>query len=185
MLTALTRQWWAVVLRGVLAVLFGVLALAWPGITVKVLVLFFGAYALVDGIFALTAAIRGVGSRPRWLLGLEAVAGIGIGIVTFFWPSITALVLLVVIAVHALITGVFEIVAAIALRRELKGEWLLALGGVLSVLFGLALLIWPTAGIIAVIWLVGAFAIVFGIVLIALGLRLRHIAHQPPTALLA
>jgi uncharacterized membrane protein HdeD (DUF308 family) len=184
MLQTLTRYWWVVAVRGVAAVLFGLLAVIWPGITVTVLVLLFGAYALVDGILALATAVFGgrsaEGRRP-WL-ALEGVAGVLTGVITFLWPGITTLVLLWLIAAWVLVTGVLEVVAAVRLRREMQGEWLLALSGVLSVVFGILLIVWPTAGAVTVVWLIGIYAVVFGLALIALSLRLRKI-YQGGTAL--
>jgi uncharacterized membrane protein HdeD (DUF308 family) len=184
MLETLTRHWWAVVLRGVAAVLFGLMALIWPGITLLVLVALFGAYALVDGLFALGSAIFGGGNTAgsRVWLAVEGVAGIVAGIMTFFWPGITTLVLLWLIAAWALVTGVFEIVAAIRLRREIQGEWLLALSGALSVVFGIMLMVWPAAGALALVILIGLYAILFGVVLIWLGLRLRRRRAEQPAA---
>jgi uncharacterized membrane protein HdeD (DUF308 family) len=175
MLEMLARYWWAVVLRGVIAVLFGLLALIWPGITVIALVTLFGAYAVVDGVLALGQAI--MGGRPagqsRGWLAVEGVAGIVLGVLTFVWPGVTTLVLLWLIAVWAIITGVVEIAAAIWLRREITNEWWLALGGVLSIVFGVLLAVWPASGAIALITLIGIYAIIFGVVLIVLGVRLR------------
>jgi uncharacterized membrane protein HdeD (DUF308 family) len=188
----LARYWWMFVLRGVVAVIFGILALIWPGITLTALVLLFGAYALVDGIFALGSAIFGgrssEGRRP-WLV-LEGIAGILAGILTFIWPGITALVLLFFIAAWAVVTGVFEIIAAVQLRREIQGEWLMALAGVFSIIFGILLFVWPVTGALAVVWLIGIYSIVFGVALIALGIRLRSLrergivpgSHRPTTA---
>jgi uncharacterized membrane protein HdeD (DUF308 family) len=178
MLDVLARYWWLVALRGALALLFGVLALVWPAITIGVLVLLFGAYAFVDGAFALGTAIFGgarAEGRRTWLV-VEGVAGILAGLVTFFWPAITALALLWLIAAWALVTGVLEIVTAIRLRRELTGEWLLALTGVLSVIFGIVLLVRPGAGALALIWVIGIYAIAFGAALLFLAFRLRRIA---------
>jgi uncharacterized membrane protein HdeD (DUF308 family) len=174
MVEMLARNWWIVVLRGVLAVLFGIMCFAWPGITLAALVILYGAYALVNGIFALVAAILGhPRTAPWWALLIEGVAGIAVGIMTFAWPGITALVLLFLIAAWAIVTGMFEIVEAIRLRREIQGEWMLGLAGLLSVLFGVALVIRPGAGALAVIWLIGAYSIAFGALFIALGFRLR------------
>ena len=149
MLETLSRRWWAVALRGVAAILFGVLALVWPGITVFALVIVFGAYALVDGAFTLAAAFGDQdGDRARggraWLF-TRGAAGILTGIIAAVWPGITALALLWVIAVWAAVTGVLDIVAAVQLRKQLRHEWLLALSGALSVLFGI-LLVWLGAG---------------------------------------
>ena len=192
MLLTLTRYWWAVVLRGVAAVLFGLMALIWPGITVIVLVALFGAYALVDGIIGLGTAVFGGRQRGRrgWLV-VEGIAGVLAGIFTFAWPGVTALVLLWLIAAWAVVTGVLEIVAAVRLRREIQGEWLLALSGVISVLFGILLAVWPAAGALSVVFVIGIYAIVFGVALVGLGLRLRRLrrdtgtvpaAHRPATA---
>jgi uncharacterized membrane protein HdeD (DUF308 family) len=174
MVIVLSRNWWTLALRGLFAVLFGIMAFAWPGITLGALVLLYGAYAFADGVLAIAAALVGrtVGV-PWWSLLIEGLAGIGVGIITLIWPGITALVLLYLIAFWAVVTGVFEIVAAIRLRKEIRGEWLLALSGVLSVLFGVALIVSPGAGALAVVWLIGAYAIVFGALMIALALRLR------------
>jgi uncharacterized membrane protein HdeD (DUF308 family) len=180
MLEYFSRYWWAVALRGALAVVFGVVAWIWPDITVRALVLLFGFYALVDGLLALAALVVGgqlVRDRRGWLL-VEGIAGIAAGIVSFVWPGITALVLLYLIAAWAIATGVLEVVAAVILRRELRGEWLLALGGIISVLFGLFLVIRPGDGAIAVAWLIGLYAIIFGIALIALGFRLRQLGQR-------
>ena len=174
MVTVLARNWWALVLRGLFAVLFGIIALAWPGITLGALVLLYGAYALADGVFAIASVMAGrTWGRPWWSLLVEGLVGIAVGIMTFAWPGLTALVLLYLIASWAFVTGIFEIVAAIRLREEIRGEWLLALSGILSVLFGVALVIWPGAGALALIWVIGAYAIAFGVLMIALGFRLR------------
>jgi uncharacterized membrane protein HdeD (DUF308 family) len=177
MLESLTRYWWVVVSRGVIALIFGIFALVWPHITVLALVILFGAYALVDGIMALVAAARGIRrGRPAsrgWLV-VEGIAGVVIGIITFVWPAETALVLLWLIAAWAIVTGILEIMAAIRLRRVIEGEWLLALGGLLSVVFGVVIAVWPGAGALAVIFVIGAYAVIFGALLIGLGLRLRR-----------
>jgi uncharacterized membrane protein HdeD (DUF308 family) len=175
MLQLATRNWWMLAIRGVLAILFGVLAYLVPGAAIYALVLLFGAYAFVDGIFAVIAGIRSYGERDRWwALVIEGIAGIVIGVITFLYPGVTALVLLYFIAAWALITGVLEIAAAIRLRKEIHGEWLLALAGVASVLFGVLLLVLPGPGALALIWLIAAYAIVFGILLLILAFRLRN-----------
>lgn len=134
MLSMLVRNWWALALRGVFAILFGVMALVWPGLTLATLILLFGAYALVDGIFAVVNGIRSYGERERWWVTLlEGIAGILIGIVTFLWPDLTALTLLTIIGVWAIFTGVTEIVGAIQLRKVIEGEWMYILGGIASV----------------------------------------------------
>jgi uncharacterized membrane protein HdeD (DUF308 family) len=172
MLKEVTRYWWFVALRGLAAVLFGIAAFAWPGITLTLLVLLFGAYALVDGVFALIYAF-GSGRRFRGWLVVEGLAGIVLGVIALVWPGITALSLLYLIAGWAVVTGVLEIIAAIRLRKVITNEWMLALSGLASVIFGVILAIQPGAGALALIWLIAAYAIVFGVLLIALGFRLR------------
>jgi uncharacterized membrane protein HdeD (DUF308 family) len=176
----LARNWWALALRGLFDVLFGIAAFVWPGITLVALVLLYGAFAMVDGIFALTAVLVGrtPGGRPWWSLLLEGVFGLAVGILTFAWPGITALALLYLIAAWALVTGILEITAAIQLRKEIQGEWLLALAGILSVLFAGILVVNPGAGALAVVWIIGAYAIAFGVLLLMLGFRLRSWLRQ-------
>jgi uncharacterized membrane protein HdeD (DUF308 family) len=179
MVIVLARNWWALALRGLFAVLFGIVAFVLPGITLGALVLLYGAYALVDGIFAIAAAVAGRDEGlPWWAMLLEGVVGIAVGVMTFAWPGITALALLYLIAAWAFVTGALEIAAAIRLRKEIRGEWLLALSGVMSVLFGVILVVNPGAGALAVVWLIGAYAIAFGVVLLVLGFRLRSLARQ-------
>jgi uncharacterized membrane protein HdeD (DUF308 family) len=178
----LARYWWAVALRGLLAVLFGLAAFLWPGITLVSLVLLFGAYALVDGILAIIAAFR---AREWWPLLLEGVVGIAAGVVTFLWPGITAIALLYLIAAWAIITGILEIVAAIRLGKVIENEWWLALGGVISVILGVVMVVAPGAGALGLVWAIGAYALLFGATLIALGLRLRGLkdrSEDRPTA---
>src|SRR5262245_30785719 len=129
MLLLMARNWWMLVLRGIAAILFGLLAWTWPGVTLVVLVMLWGAYALVDGLLAIASAISGASGRPWWTLALEGVAGVGAAVVTWLWPGLTAIVLLYVIAAWAIVTGVIEIVVAIRLRKEIRGEFWLALAG--------------------------------------------------------
>jgi uncharacterized membrane protein HdeD (DUF308 family) len=179
MLETLARNWWAIVLRGVFAVLFGLGAFFWPGITLAALVLLYGAYLFADGVMAVLWALAGrrAGAFP-WGVCLAGLASIGGGLATFVWPGLTALVLLYLIAAWAIVRGIFEIIAAFHLRRELTNEWLLALNGVLSVLFGLLLIVAPGAGALAVLWLIGTFALVIGIVMIVLGFRLKGLQEM-------
>jgi uncharacterized membrane protein HdeD (DUF308 family) len=171
-----SRFWWALVLRGAAAVLFGLIAFFWPGVTLAALVLLFGAYAFIDGISSIVLGIREYGERERWWgTLLSGVVGVGAGIVTLLSPGITALALLTVIAIWAILHGVLDIVAAIRLRHAIQGEWLLALGGALSIVFGLLLLARPGVGALAVVWWIGAYALVMGIVLIVLGFRARSL----------
>ena len=172
----LARHWWVIGLRGLAAILFGVLAFVWPGMTLAVLVLLFGAYALVDGVLTLVAAFRG-GVQHRIVMLVEGVVSVLAGLAAFVWPGLTALVLLYIIAFWAIVTGVLEIVAAIRVRRAISNELGLVIGGVLSVVFGVVLLIAPGAGALAVIFLIGAYAVVFGIALLGLAWRLRE-HHQ-------
>ena len=172
----LARHWWVIGLRGLAAILFGVLAFVWPGMTLAVLVLLFGAYALVDGVLTLIAAFRGA-VQHRIVMLVEGVVSVLAGLAAFVWPGLTALVLLYIIAFWAIVTGVLEIVAAIRVRRAISNELGLVIGGVLSVVFGVVLLIAPGAGALAVIFLIGAYAVVFGIALLGLAWRLRE-HHQ-------
>jgi len=179
MFDMLSRYWWTLVARGVLAVVFGILALIWPGITLATLVIFFGAYILVDGILAIVGAIGGWGDRDdHWLLLLEGLLGVGIGILTFRAPQVTAMVLLMFIAAWALATGVLEIVAAIRLRKEIQGEFWLILSGLASVVLALVLMIFPAAGALGLLWMISIYAVVFGVVLMAGGLKLRRLRSQ-------
>jgi uncharacterized membrane protein HdeD (DUF308 family) len=182
LLEDLSRNWGWVALRGVIAVLFGVFAFAAPGITLAVLVLFWGAFAFADGVLALVAAfkVRDQG-RPFWPLLIVGLLGIAAGVATFFWPGMTALVLLLFIGAWAFVMGVFQILAAIRLRREIEREWLLGLSGALSVLFGLFVLFQPGAGALALIWAIGAYAVVFGVLIIGLAFKLKGIAARPAT----
>jgi uncharacterized membrane protein HdeD (DUF308 family) len=171
-LPMLAGNWWALLLRGIAAVLFGLAALFWPGLTLVVLIAFFGAYALVDGVFAIVAGIRG-SEGSRWLLLAEGVLGVLAGLVAFFWPGMTAMVLLFLISAWAIFTGLLKVVMAIAFRRRIENEWLMGLSGVLSVLFGVVLAVWPGAGLLSLVWLVGIYALIFGVALIVLGFRAR------------
>jgi len=173
---SLSQNWWMMILRGVLAIMFGVAAFVWPGLTWFSLVILFGAYALVDGVIALAAGLQNAGDSPRWwVFLLEGIIGIGAGITAFLWPGLTAYVLLMVIASWAIITGILEIAAAIRLRREITNEWALAFGGLLSVGLGVLLFMRPVLGGLALVWTIGAYALLFGVLLIALGFRLRSV----------
>jgi uncharacterized membrane protein HdeD (DUF308 family) len=179
MLELLTRNWWMLVLRGVAALLFGILAFTRPGITLGALVLLFGVYALVDGVLALIAVFARQAAAPRWMLMLEGIVGLAAAAAAFFMPGLTAITLLYLIACWAMLTGILEIVAAIALRKQLTGEFWLILSGIASFVFGLVLVARPGAGAIAVIWLIGGYAIVFGFFLLMLGLRMRGLRSHP------
>ncbi len=153
------------------------LAYVWPGLTFTILVLFFGAYALWDGIFALIGAFRTRAER-RWALILEGIAGVAAGLFTFLWPEAATVALLFIIAGWAIFTGIMEIITAIRLRKEIHGELLMALSGLLSVAFGIAIAVWPAAGLLAITWLIAAYAIIFGVLLIILGFRVRNYAQR-------
>ena len=177
MLEIFSRFWWAVAMRGVVSVAFGAMALLWP----ETLLFLFGGYALVDGVFALgTAAFGGrlAGGWRGWLL-LEGILGVAAGAATFLWPDITTLALLRMIAAWAIVTGVLQVAAAVILRRELAGEWLLALGGVAAVALGVFLAVLPQQGVLPARWLIGLYAIVFGVALVALAVRLRQRRGSP------
>lgn len=174
---ALAKNWWLEVLRGVAAIILGILAFVWPGIVLLTLVLFWGAFALVDGVLAIAAAVKGGNPMPRWWLAIVGIAGIAAGALTFLMPGLTALVLVTFIAVWAIILGVMEIYGAIKLRKEIDGEWFLILNGALSVVFGILLLWRPGIGAVALVWIIGAYAIILGIIYVLFGLKLRK--HAP------
>jgi uncharacterized membrane protein HdeD (DUF308 family) len=178
------RAWWLVLLRGLAAIVFGILAWAWPGVTLVTLVLFWGAYALIDGVAALVGGWRTKdGGKPMWTVVLVGLVGIAAGIFTFVQPAVTAIALLMLIAVWAIVHGVFEIWAAIRLRKEIRNEWLLILSGVLSVAFGVLMILYPGAGALAVLTLIGAFAVAYGALLVVLAFKLkRHATTGTPAA---
>lgn len=181
MVHQLARNWGWIVFRGVAAILFGVLAFAWPTLTLGVLVIIWGAYALSDGLLALVAAFKFKDEgKPMWSLAVVGLLGIATGVLTFAWPGMTALVLLSFIAAWALITGIFQIVAAIRLRKVISNEWLLALSGVLSIAFGVLMLARPAAGALAVVWIIGWYATFFGLMLVMLGFRIKSLASNVP-----
>jgi uncharacterized membrane protein HdeD (DUF308 family) len=162
------RHWWAFVVRGIAAIIFGALAFIWPGLTLSTLILLFAAFALVNGVMAIISAIRTRGDH-LWMLLLEGVLGIVTGLLVFSWPGITALLLVFVIGVWAVITGVLEIISAVRLRKVVRHEWAWIISGVLSIVFGLLLLANPGAGALALAWLIGAYAVLFGISMFAVG----------------
>jgi uncharacterized membrane protein HdeD (DUF308 family) len=171
---ALARNWWLVLLRGIAGIVFGIITFFAPGISFAALVLLFGAYAFVDGVLAIMAAIgRRARSRRWWVLLLEGLAGLAAGVITLFWPGITAIALLALIAAWALVTGGLEIAAAIRLRKVINNEWLLALAGVASVGFGILLVLFPGPAALALILWIGAYALVSGVLWVALALRLH------------
>jgi uncharacterized membrane protein HdeD (DUF308 family) len=178
----LARWWWTFILRGVLAIAFGVVAFVSPPATITALVLLFGAWALVDGVFHIAGAIQDRSrNRSWWLALLEGLVSIIAGVLALAFPAVAALSLLLIISVWSILTGVVEVVMAIRLREQITGELWLAIAGILSILFGVLLFLFPTTGAVTIVWIIGAFAIAFGISMIALGWRLRQI-HQRVTA---
>jgi len=180
MIEALKRHWWVPVIRGIAAIVFGIIAFVYPGITIATLVLFFGAWVLIDGIFRVVGAIGHRASDPDWGWHIViGIVGIIVGFLTFHAPQITALALIIYVAAWALMIGATEIAFAIKLRREIKGEWFLILMGLASIVFALLLLWNPIAGAAAVIWLIAWYAVVLGVLGIFFGFRLRSLPALP------
>lgn len=180
-LAHLARNWWVFVLRGVVAILFGVLAFVRPGITLEVLVLLFAFWALFDGVLALIGSVGAAEAHePWWPLVFIGLLGIAAGVVTLKWPGITALALLLVIAYWSIFRGILEIVAAFRLRDLIQREGWFILGGIASIAFGVLLVLYPGSGLLAVIWLVGIYALIFGVSLLMLGFRLKNLAGELP-----
>ncbi len=176
----LTRNWWLVVLRGLLAILFGLTAFFWPGLTWLVLVLMFGVYAMVDGAFAMLSGLVSSKYSPRWwVFLLEGLVSVAAGVVALLRPGLAGFALILVIAAWAILTGILEIAAAIPLRREISNEWMLGFGGFVSIVFGFLVLFQPATGGLVITLMIGAYALIFGILLVALGLRLRKMDIRP------
>lgn len=166
--------WWMLLVRGIFLVLFGILATTWPGLALYTLIVFFGVFALVHGLMALIGSIANrAGNRDWWLVMLEGIVGIIIGVMTFAWPGLTGLVLAHFIAAWAVIMGILRIYGAIKLRREIEGEWLLIISGLISLLFGIFVFARPLTGAVAIAWLIGLYAIVFGVLGIVLSFRIK------------
>ncbi len=178
LLRTLRHAWWLVLLRGILAIVFGLMAWAWPKLTLFVLVAFWGAYALVDGAVALVAGLRmRAANGPLWSVIVVGLLGIGAGAAALLWPGMTALVMLMFIASWAIAIGAFQIITAVRLRREIENEWMMGVSGALSILLGILLIMNPNAGWVTLVWLIGGFSIAFGALLVMLALRLkRHAA---------
>jgi uncharacterized membrane protein HdeD (DUF308 family) len=184
----LIDNWWAIALRGLCAIAFGIVTFIWPGLSLAALVLLYGVFALFEGGFAVASAWTSQlePTSRRWPMLARGLLGLGAGAVTLFWPEITAVALLYVIAAWALVGGVLEVVAAVRLRHVIEGEWALALSGVLSFALGLALLLFPAAGALALVLWVGAGAIAIGLALCLLAFRLRAWrSHAGPSELMA
>lgn len=180
MANLLAMNWWALALRGLISILFGIITFAMPGLTLTWLTLLFGAYVLFDGILNLVGAYRGRQGNHWWALLMEGIIGVLAGIATFLWPQVTLVFLLYLAAGWAIVTGVLELMAAARLRRHIKGEWLLVLTGIASILFGIAILIAPLSGALVIAWWIGGYALVFGILMLALSFRLRGWARTLP-----
>lgn len=173
--TFMETNWWMLMIRGLVAVFFGMLALFLPGITLLTLIMLFAIYVFADGAINLVTAVQNRDTYQRWWITmLQGGLSMLVGVLTVLWPGLTGLALLYVIALWALITGVFEVIAAYELRKEIDNEWILALSGILSVVFGLMLLLFPFSGVLAVVWIIAIYAILFGVMQISLGFRLRN-----------
>jgi uncharacterized membrane protein HdeD (DUF308 family) len=182
MLQSMTQNWWLYALRGVAAIIFGVIAIIYPGATLLALVLVFGIYAIIDGVLAIIAAfqMRKVVDR-WWVVLLEGLAGIAVGIIALVNPVLTAGALLLLIAFWAVFTGIMEIIAAIRLRQEIKNEWALILTGILSIILGVFLFAFPGGGSLALVWTIGLYAVFFGGLMIYLAFTVRGLSRQPAT----
>jgi uncharacterized membrane protein HdeD (DUF308 family) len=181
MTATLSRNWWVLLVRGIAAILFGIAALIWPGLALVTLVLLFAAYAFVDGIFTIIFALQHR-NQPRWWVTLiEGIIGVIAGIAAFLWPDMASFVLLNFIAFWAILTGIMEIILAIRLREEIQGEFWMGLGGLLSILFGVLILLFPGAGALSIVWMIAAYAIVFGVILVILAFRVRSLGDQGQT----
>lgn len=186
MFTQLFRDGWLIAARGVLAIVFGILALFWPAPTTLVLVLLFGIFSFVDGIFAIAAGTASRGYFKRWwALLLEGITGIAMGVLIFYWPDVTALVLLYFIAARAVATGFFEILLAIEFRQVFSGEWTKIIGGMLSVLLGTMLFVFPAEGTVSLVWLIGIYAIIAGLIELIFAFRLWSLLRESETAVVS
>jgi uncharacterized membrane protein HdeD (DUF308 family) len=180
MVSVLVQNWWAFVARGVLAILFGIIAFVTPGVTMLSLVLVFAAYAVADGIFAIVGAVRAAKAGERWsLLALEGVVGIIAGVAAVAMPGLTVVVFVTLIAAWALITGGFMLAAAFRVDTD-HGRWWLALGAVASIVYGALLVIAPMTGALVLTWWIGAYALVFGVSMLIFAFRLRAKVKASP-----
>jgi uncharacterized membrane protein HdeD (DUF308 family) len=181
MIEALTNRWWVFLIRGIAAIIFGILAFVWPGMTIFALTIVFGAYAFVDGIFALAAALGGYGGSRWWALLLEGLAGLIVAFIVWTEPQLSTYGLVYAIAIWAIITGAMEIVAGLQLRDVIANEWLYILAGILSIVFGVLVIRNPDAGFTGVAWLIGVYAIFFGILQLGLSYRLNQLRSAAQT----
>ena len=174
-----TDYWWTITTRGVVAVLFGIAAIGWSDITLQTLMMLFGVFTLLDGLVNLSIATRASKVHGRWWeMLIQGIVGVGVGIVSFAWPAITAVALLYIVAFWAIAVGVLEMAASIRFGMEIGGGWLLAVCGIWSALFGVFLLMWPNAALHGFIWFIGTVAILFGSLLVFFGLKLRRIGFE-------
>jgi uncharacterized membrane protein HdeD (DUF308 family) len=170
----LAKYWWVLLVRGIAAIVFGLMAFTWPALTLATLVLFFGAWALVSGVLLLIGAFGGrAQGSDWWFMLLQGGLGVAVGLVTFANPAMTEIGLLLYIAAWSIATGAVEVVTAIRLREEIEGEGWLILNGALSIAFGFILMLFPAAGALALIWLIASFAVIAGTLMVILGFRLR------------
>ena len=170
----MANNWWVPLLRGIAAVIFGLMALFWPGLTVYLLLIVFGAYAIFDGVMAVIVAFQRKSEDDGWWAwALDGALSIIIGLMALFWPEATALALIIWMAIWAVVGGIFRIIAAFRLRAEIEGEWALGLSGLLLVIWGVLMALIPAAGLLSIAWLIGIFALLIGIVMIVLAFRLR------------
>lgn len=180
MLELLRHNWWVFALRGIIAIAFGVLAFAQPGLTLRILVILVAAYLIADGVSLLASYVRGepAARRAGWTVAAIGVLGVVVGIAAFLWPEITALWLLALVAFWAIFVGILQLVAAIRLRREIEGELWLAIGGIIAIAFGVYLIVNPGDGLVSLVWLVGFWAVAFGVINLVLAWRLRNLRRD-------
>ncbi len=175
MIELFTKNWWTFTLRGLLAIAFGILALVWPGATIAVLAIFLGIYLLLGGIFAVVAGLATSGKNSRWwTLVLEGLAGIILGLVALFFPGLTEEIIVFMVAIWAVVVGFLEISSAFQIRHEIANEVIMIISGLLAVIMGILLFVFPIGGVVSIVWIIGVFSIAFGIALILLSLRMRR-----------
>jgi uncharacterized membrane protein HdeD (DUF308 family) len=179
MLNAIYQNRWLIGLRGVIAILFGVLAFIWPGLTAVALVYMFAAYVFIDGILTIASAVRNRAENDRWwLMLLEGIVDIAAGVIAFLFPGLAAITLVFVIAIWAIVTGVLEIATAIRLRKEIKNEWALGLTGLVSIVLGVIMILNPNAGLIGLVWVIGSYAIIFGVLMLVLAFNAGRMMRE-------
>lgn len=175
----LRDNWWVLLIRGIAAILFGIIALAMPGLTAYVLVIAFGAYTLVDGIMAIYLGFKRRGNDDAWWTWIiDGILSIVIGLVAMIWTSATAVVFIIWIAAWAIVVGIMRIIAAIRLRKEIEGEWALILSGLLMIIWGVLIAMTPAAGLLSIAWLLGIFSFMVGVMMVVLAFRARRLPAQ-------